>query len=227
MNKRRLAVIPARGGSKRILRKNIKSFLDTPIILRVIKEINKSDLFEEIHVSTEDDEIRQLVTEYGCEPRFKRPKELADDFTPISDVINFTIKEYKKYGKTFDTIFLVFPTAAMLKSYIIIDAVRKFESRNADLEMISIKKYPVPIEWAYKIDPDSIVEPISPDSLKKRSQDLVDKYYETGEFVIYTSKSYNKNYPRIGYEIPYQTVDIDDESDWLLAENLARVQELK
>ena len=119
IEKKRLAIIPVRGGSKRIIRKNVKPFLGKPIILMVLDQVSASNLFTEIHVSTEDKEISELVSKAGYQPRFSRDASLAGDETPLSDVLKSVLKEYHKIGESFETIALIFATAVLIDHHVL------------------------------------------------------------------------------------------------------------
>ncbi|MBT7480057.1 MAG: acylneuraminate cytidylyltransferase family protein [Gammaproteobacteria bacterium] len=224
MKKKRLAIIPARGGSKRIPRKNIKPFLGKPMILHVLEEISKDGLFDEIHVSTEDEEILQLVTNAGYPPPFCRDPLLSDDYTPLNLVLRAVVERYKAEGQTFDTIVLIFATAALMEVASLRAAIHQFEAVEESAEMISVARYPAPIEWAMRMDESGQLHPAQPEKLSVRSQDLEEGWYETAEFVIYDERSLlekNINILRMGFPIQYLSIDIDSIEDWVLAEKLA------
>jgi N-acylneuraminate cytidylyltransferase len=224
MKKKRLAIIPARGGSKRIPRKNIKPFLGKPMILHVLEEISKDGLFDEIHVSTEDEEILQLVTNAGYPPPFRRDPLLSDDYTPLNQVLRAVVERYKAEGQTFDTIVLIFATAALMEVASLRAAIHQFEAVEGLAEMISVARYPAPIEWAMRMDESGQLHPAQPEKLSVRSQDLEEGWYETAEFVIYDERSLlekNINILRMGFPIQYLSIDIDSIEDWVLAEKLA------
>ena len=223
MKPRRLAIVPARGGSKRIPRKNIKHFHGKPIIVRVLDEISSSGLFDEIHVSTEDEEIREIVAVAGYQPRFERTQQLSGDYIPLSDVLKSVISQYKELGESFDTITMVFATAVMLDRGTLRDAINKYEDGDTSIQMISVARYPVPIEWAMRMDKSGMLDPVDRENLSMRSQDLKDAWYETADFVFYSEEciySNDVNSLRRGFELPYMSVDIDTEDDWRKAEVL-------
>ena len=226
--RKRLAIIPARGGSKRIPRKNIKPFLGTPLILRVLDEISKDGIFDAIHISTEDAEILKLVSDAGYQPYFSRPQQLAGDFTPLSEVMQFVVESYEQRGELFDTIVMVYATAALLEHESLKLAVEQFEALGkCGAQMLSVAPFPVPVEWAMRLENGGRLQPISPAELSKRSQDLQSAWYETAEFVIYDSESVrgvSEHAARLGYPIPYLTVDIDTEEDWIRAERIANAR---
>ncbi|MBT4789805.1 MAG: hypothetical protein HON68_11835, partial [Gammaproteobacteria bacterium] len=195
-----------------------------PMILHVLEEISKDGLFDEIHVSTEDEEILQLVTNAGYPPPFRRDPLLSDDYTPLNQVLRAVVERYKAEGQTFDTIVLIFATAALMEVASLRAAIHQFEAVEESAEMISVARYPAPIEWAMRMDESGQLHPAQPEKLSVRSQDLEEGWYETAEFVIYDERSLlekNINILRMGFPIQYLSIDIDSIEDWVLAEKLA------
>ncbi|MBT7139904.1 MAG: hypothetical protein HN944_04025, partial [Gammaproteobacteria bacterium] len=193
-------------------------------ILHVLEEISKDGLFDEIHVSTEDEEILQLVTNAGYPPPFRRDPLLSDDYTPLNQVLRAVVERYKAEGQTFDTIVLIFATAALMEVASLRAAIHQFEAVEESAEMISVARYPAPIEWAMRMDESGQLHPAQPEKLSVRSQDLEEGWYETAEFVIYDERSLlekNINILRMGFPIQYLSIDIDSIEDWVLAEKLA------
>ena len=220
--KKRLAIIPARGGSKRIIRKNVKPFLGKPIILRVLDQVTASNLFTEIHVSTEDKEISELVSKAGYKPRFSRDASLAGDETPLSDVLKSVLKEYHKFGESFDTIALVFATAVLIDHHVLEKAMKEFEMGDTKVQLLSVTKYPIPIEKAMRMKPDHHLTPINQERMSLPSNNLQDMWYETGDFVIFNEQGVIRNNPdslKKGFPLPqWLSIDIDTHEDWELAE---------
>ena len=223
MKPRRLAIIPARGGSKRIPRKNIKTFFGKPIILRVLDEVSASGFFGEIHVSTEDREITEIVSRAGYPPRFQREPELSGDDMPLSGVLRSVVSRYKDLGESFDTIALIFATAVLLDRRTLSSAVSRFEKGDTSVQMVSVAKYPVPVEWAMRMDEAGMLDPLKREKLGIRSQDLLEAWYETADFVLYDEQSIFSNdvhSPKRGFAIPYMSVDIDNHEDWELTRRI-------
>ena len=218
---KRLALIPARYNSKRILKKNIKIFSKKPIILHVLEEIKKSKLFTEIHISTESKEIFSLVKKFNYKVEFMRPKYLANDQTVLIDVMNFVINKYKKLQKSFDELWLILPTAALIKKEDLIKA-SKYYKKNKIKNMMAVSKFPAPIEWSMKIE-KNILKPLKKSSLDLPSSLFKDTYYDTGTFIVYDIKNLLKNKIKKNidfspYILPsYKGVDIDTLDDWNLA----------
>jgi pseudaminic acid cytidylyltransferase len=228
IKKKRLAIIPARGGSKRIPRKNIKPFLGKPIILRVLEEVTASNLFTEIHVSTEDDEIAELVSNAGYPPRFGRDSSLAGDETPLSEVLKAVVKEYHRSGESFDTIALIFATAVLVDQHVLKKAMETFEMGDTSVQLLSVTKYPTPIEKAMRMGQDNNLDPINSESISLPSNNLPEAWYETGDFVIYNEQTLMDNSPssiKRGFGLQsWLSVDIDTQDDWDLAEFLYKIK---
>ena len=225
---RRLAIIPARGGSKRIPRKNIKEFLGEPIILRVLKEVSNSNLFTEIHVSTEDEEITKIVSNAGYKPRFLRDKSIAGDETPLSDVLKYVVKKYKELGESYETIMLVFSTAVLIDHNIISMAISEFEKSDTEIQLLSVAKYPTPIEKAMRMGDYNELSPVNKEATLRPSNDLPNAWYETGDFVIYDEKGVLLNGAssrKRGFCLPsWLSIDIDTIDDWSAAEIAFRLK---
>ena len=221
---KRLLILPARSGSKRIKNKNIKLFKKKPIILYSLLEAKKSKLFSKIHVSTDSKKIKKIVEKNGFNIDFLRPKKLATDKTSTVDVLNFVVKEYGKQKFNFDEIWSLAPCSPLIKS-LDLKKASKILKRNKNKIVISITKYPAPIEWAFKKKTNKLI-PLRKNFYKKRSQDLETKYHDSGNFVGIPKKFFHKrkinfdqNY--IGYEIPRsRSVDIDTIEDFKFAELL-------
>jgi pseudaminic acid cytidylyltransferase len=224
---RRLIVIPARGGSKRIKKKNIKSFCGQPIINLSIDTAIKSNLFEKIHISSEDKEILDFVSKINLKPEFKRPNNQAGDDYPLIPLIKSIYLQFIELGNQYDEIWMLLPCAPLIDSDDLIKASELFSSIKNCRAMMSVSEYPAPIEWAFDLTCNKELQPIDSFSFTTPSQNIKKKYYETGSFCIFTpnfldkyngNDSYNEFH---GFVLPrYKAVDIDDQSDWDLAEKL-------
>lgn len=213
-----LCIIPARGGSKRIPRKNIKKFLGKPIIAYSIEAALKSGLFGEVMVSTDDEEIAEIAQQYGAKVPFMRSKENADDFAILLDVIKEVVGVYKERGQQFEYVCTILPTAPLLQINHLQSSFELMVKKNADV-ITTLARFSSPIQRALRIV-DGKVEMIQPQYMKTRSQDLEIAYYDAGQFYWrkIASIDYN-NINQYGYEIPENEVqDIDNEQDWKLAE---------
>ena len=221
---RRLAIIPARGNSKRIKKKNIKFFFKKPIIFYSIKNVINSKLFSKIHVSSENNSILKIANNHGIKTDFKRPKYLSKDSTKIFEVLNFVLKKYIKMNQYFDEVWLIYPCAPLTKHQDLIKASKYFNNTNKKYPLVSLKEFEVPIEWALK-EKQNIFVPIKKKNLLLNSQNIIKSYHESASFAIFAKNLILKNKSTsdkyYGYILPKnRAVDIDDVEDWKLAESL-------
>lgn len=217
-----LAIIPARGGSKRIPRKNIKSFLGKPIIAYSIEAALKSGLFDEVMVSTDDTEITKIAKEYGASAPFLRTDKNADDYATLADVIIEVLASYKKHDKEFETICCILPTAPFVSATKLNDAYIKFCKNNFDT-VFPVIEFSYPIQRALRFE-NTNVEMVEEKYLNSRSQDLEDRYHDSGQFYwvrivpfLKDKKLFTKNSGAIIIS-ELEAQDIDIETDWKLAE---------
>lgn len=226
---KRLAIIPARGGSKRIKNKNIKNFCGKPMINYIINEARDSNLFNKIHVSTESNLIKKVVENNGLPIDFMRPETLSDDFTPLMPVISFVLNTYKSINFEFDEVWLLMACAPLIDKKDLISASKIFNSQNINSTkpLMAITEYPAPLEWSFLIDKENIIHPRFEGKFKVRSQDLPKSYYDSGTFVVFPKKfieefeSEGSDKGYIGYQLPRtKAIDIDTIEDWELAEAL-------
>jgi len=222
---RRLAVIPARGGSKRLPRKNVKSFCGQPMINYILSAAVNSDLFTKIHVSTDDTEIARAATDIGCSPEFMRPAHLADDVTPLMPVLKYVVEEYANRGQSFDQIWLLMACAPLVEKEDLQKAADAFERGNIGSAVMAVSQYSAPIEWAYTLSIGGLLVPEQPGKFAIRSQDLAPKYHDAGLFyafpvnMVIDSAGAGDDTRYQGYFIDRsKSIDIDDEESWLLAE---------
>jgi N-acylneuraminate cytidylyltransferase len=218
-----LCIIPARGGSKRIPRKNIKDFLGKPIIAYSIEVAQKSVLFDEIMVSTDDPEIAKIAKKYSAKVPFMRTNENANDFATLADVLIEVIEQYKSEGKSFENICCILPTAPLTTQAHIKEAYTKL--LNEEIEsVLPIVEFSYPILRAMEFDNDNKLKMIWPEYLTTRSQDLKPAYHDSGSFYwIRTEALLNQKnlFCKNGSAIvllEYEVQDIDNESDWKLSE---------
>ncbi|MFV0155364.1 pseudaminic acid cytidylyltransferase [Empedobacter falsenii] len=215
--KNNLCIIPARGGSKRIPKKNIKFFLGKPIIAYSIEIARKSGLFEEIMVSTDDPEIAQIAEEYGAKVPFFRSKETSDDFAPLRDVVDEVLEHYSSNNKFFENVCCILPTAPLLQQIDIVKSLEILESNNFD-SVRPIVKFSYPIQRAFKYN-GGLVEMFNPEFLLTRSQDLEDAYHDAGMFYWLTFEKGFKGEKKGAYVIAEKYAqDIDTLEDWEIAE---------
>ena len=226
---KRLAIIPARGGSKRIPNKNTRLFCSKPMIAHILITAQQSDLFDVVHVSTESETTRDLVAQLGFQTDFMRPVDLAGDHTPIMPVLRFVVEEYAKRGMDFEEVWLLMACAALIDVQDLRKAAELFNSVGAKTPVLAIAEYPVPVEWAFRLAQDGVLKALHKELLAVRSQDLEKRYFDSGTFVVYPAKriieseDVDSDGDYIGYVLPkYKAVDIDDEQDWQLAEAIFR-----
>lgn len=218
-----IAIIPARGGSKRIPRKNVRDFLGKPILYYSIKTAIESGLFDEIMVSTDDDEIKQIAIQYGAKVPFKRSLRNSDDYATTIDVLIEVLDSYEKSGKKFDFGCCIYPTAVFADSNLLKKTFTKLVSEDYDT-VFPVLKYSYPIQRALKINDKNRIEIINPEYIKARSQDLEEAYHDAGQFYWFRPdilKSKTKIWTNnSGVEIisEMHAQDIDSLSDWELAE---------
>ena len=217
-----IAIITARGGSKRIPKKNIRDFLGKPIISYSIDAALKSKLFDKVMVSTDSEEIKEVALRYGAEVPFMRSERTSNDFATTGDVLTEVINEYKKNGVEFDEFSCIYPTAPFITGDLLIEAYNKFKSENANA-LIPVVKFSFPPQRAFVIK-DKYIDVFDKDSFLKRSQDLQPLYHDCGQFYIYKTREFIENDKviidnTIAYEIDESYVqDIDTIEDWHLAE---------
>jgi CMP-N-acetylneuraminic acid synthetase len=215
---KRLAIIPARGGSKRIKLKNIKNFLGKPLIYYTLQAAKKSKLFDKIHVSTESQKIKREVNKMGLKVDFYRPKHLSGDKIPISKVIQFVVDKYfKDENKKFDEIWLLFATNPFIKYSYLKKANEKYKKNKYKFSIMAVTKYNLPIYWSLRVNKKKILTPIFKSKINSDSKKFKKIYCDAGMFVIYQKNFfYNKNIkPKYkAFEIPWwQSVDIDNIDD--------------
>lgn len=217
-----ICIIPARGGSKRIPRKNIKSFLGKPVIAYSIDAALRSGIFEEVMVSTDDEEIAEIARQYGASVPFMRSSETANDYSGTEDVISEVIERYRALGQEFETICCIYATAPFVKSERLYKAYGKL-NENTDAAF-SVVSYSYPIQRSLRINKNGYVEMKFPQYLDARTQDLEETYHDAGQFYFVKTDSFFKEKtlwcrrtaPIILSELEVQ--DLDTETDWQLAE---------
>ena len=217
-----LAMITARGGSKRIPRKNIKEFNGKPIMAYSIEAALKSGAFDEVMVSTDDQEIADIARKYGASVPFMRSEKTANDFATTVDVIDEVISEYHNRGKDFDVFACIYPTAPFITADKLKEAVEKLSSSDAD-SLIPVVRFSYPPQRAMEIRDGRLVFR-QPENLSVRSQDLEPHYHDAGQFYVVKTESFLKNKGiMVGQILPMElseleVQDIDNEVDWKLAE---------
>jgi pseudaminic acid cytidylyltransferase len=220
--KNAIAIITARGGSKRIPKKNIKEFFGKPMLHYAIGACQNAGIFSEIMVSTDSDEIAKVAVDGGACVPFMRSEKTSDDFATTFDVLEEVIVNYKKAGREFDTVCCVYPCVPFLSGQTLQNAYNQLAASGNDA-LMPMCKYPVPIEWAMKIE-NGILIPNDKAALLIRSQDLVPKYFDVGMFyIIKTSVLITEKTLVPAKTMAYimderEVQDIDTVDDWKMAE---------
>ncbi len=222
MESKKLAIITARGGSKRIPRKNIKEFCGKPILAYSIEAAVASGIFDEVMVSTDDEEIAQIAVKYGAKVPFYRSAETANDYATTNDVILEVLAEYEKGGAHFDMAVCIYPTAPFVTAGKLKEAVEKLEASDADT-LIPVVAFSYPTQRAMVVENGKLVFEY-PQYLDARSQDLVPHYHDVGQFYVFRTEAFKQNrklmvgniLPLIVSELEVQ--DIDNQTDWEIAE---------
>jgi pseudaminic acid cytidylyltransferase len=222
-----VAIIPARGGSKRIPRKNIKDFHGKPLIAYSIEVALASKLFEKVIVSTDDEEIASIAKSYGAEVPFLRPKELSDDFTGTGDVINHTVEYLKNNNELYDYVCTIYATAPLLQKEYLIEGFEKLKNSTA-INAFSTTSMPFPIQRTFKVNENGRCEMFFPEYYNARSQDLEEAYQDAGQFywkrLNRDSKEIMFGKDSIPIILPRHLVqDIDTLEDWKRAEVMYKV----
>ena len=222
MKKNAVAIIPARGGSKRIPKKNIKEFHAIPLIAYSIKAALDSGLFEKVIVSTDDNEIAKVARKYGAEVPFIRPAELSDDFTGTGDVINHAIEYLENQGEKYNYVCTIYATAPFLQSKYLKEGYEKLKSSDA-VNAFSAASMPFPIQRTFKLNSSGRCEMFTPEHYTSRSQDLEEAYQDAGQF-YWENRFKNSDEIMFGKDsipiiLPRHLVqDIDTQEDWVRAE---------
>ena len=219
-----VCIIPARGGSKRIPKKNIKDFFGKPLISYTIETALKSNLFDKVVVSTDDETIAQVAKKYGAEVPFLRPFELSDDFTGTGAVISHALSYLKSQGENYDFVCSIYATAPLLQIKYLKEGFEKLQNSEA-VNAFSATSMPFPIQRTFKLNEDGSCEMFWPENFSKRSQDLEESYQDAGQFywknlhkqsgdVMFGKDSIPIILPR------HLVQDIDTLEDWERAEYL-------
>lgn len=230
MTCRAIAVIPARGGSKRIPRKNIKDFCGKPMIAWSIEAAKKSNVFDHIVVTTDDAEIAEVARQWGAEVPFIRPPELSDDHTATRPVVNHAINAVTSlYGEP-EYVCCIYATAPFIRAVDIRLGLERLITLKSDF-VFTVTSFPYPIQRALGITAHGRVEMINPEHRATRSQDLEDAYHDAGQFYWGRAEAFINNYPTFSeHAVPiilprHRVQDIDTLEDWRRAELMFKVNE--
>ena len=218
----RLAVIPARGGSKRIPRKNIREFSGKPMIAWSIEAALQSRCFDRIIVSTDDEEIAEVVRAHGAEVPFMRPAELSDDYTGTTPVVAHAINWINQHGRAASEVCCIYATAPFIQASDLQRGLEVLETTGADFAF-SVTSFAFPIQRAIHITPEQRVEMFQPEHFSTRSQDLEEAWHDAGQFYWGKAQAWLDNKPLFSGAAPvilprHRVQDIDTPEDWLRAE---------
>jgi pseudaminic acid cytidylyltransferase len=219
----RLAVIPARGGSKRIPRKNVKQFCGKPMLAWAVEAARESKCFDQIIVSTDDDEIANVARNSGAQVPFRRPPELSDDYTGTIPVVAHAIRTLQSQGVSPDLVCCIYATAPFLQSADLHQGLEELKRSGADYAL-SVTRYEFPIQRSIRISSSGRVEMFYPEHFNTRSQDLEAAYHDAGQFYWGRTEAWLSG--KIIFSpaatpvlLPHHRVqDIDTPEDWERAE---------
>ena len=223
-----ICMIPARGGSKRIPRKNIKAFNGKPIIAYSIEAALKSNCFDQVIVSTDDDEIVEVARKYGAQVPFVRPDELSNDYVGTIPVIKHAIEWMEDNENPVENVCCLYATAPLIQSKIISKAYQQLKDSNADY-CFSVTSFAFPIQRAIKIVQGDKVDMFYPEYFNTRSQDLEEAHHDAGQFYWGKAQAFKNELPLFSevstpYVLPrYLVQDIDTMEDWIRAEAMYKV----
>ena len=217
-----IAIITARGGSKRLPRKNIRDFLGKPIIAYPIEAARNCGIFDEVMVSTDSEEIAAIAMKHGASVPFMRSDKASDDYTSSADVLLEVIDNYEKLGKSFEWICCIYPTAPLITANKLNEAFKLVQKQNADA-LIPIVEFSFPPLRGLIIE-DELLKIKWTKYYYNRSQDLEPIYHDTGQFYFVRTETFieekvllcKNTVPMVLSELEVQ--DIDNESDWKMAE---------
>ena len=227
-----ICVIPARGGSKRIPRKNIKEFNGKPIIAYSIEAALKSNCFDQVIVSTDNNEIAEVAKKYDAHVPFVRPDELSNDYVGTTPVIKHAIEWMEDNNNSIENVCCLYATAPFIQSKIISKAYQKLKDKRANY-CFSVTSFEFPIQRAIKISNKDCVEMFYPKFFNTRSQDLEEAYHDAGQFYWGKAGAFEDELPLFSEgSIPYilesfLVQDIDTEEDWKRAEIMHQVLKIK
>lgn len=223
-----LAIIPARGGSKRIPRKNIKEFLGKPMIAYVIESAKKAGLFDSIIVSTDDKEIADISIKYGAIVPFLRSNKNSNDFATTDEVLIEVVNKLKEFNIEFDNFCCIYPTSPLLNYRNIKESFDIMIEKKLN-GIFSVTNFSYPIQRGLTIK-NGIAKMIWPENKQKRSQELETVFHDAGQFYWTTKESFLKNNSLwtnatgVYHLSNLEVQDIDNESDWKIAELKYKLQ---
>jgi pseudaminic acid cytidylyltransferase len=226
-----IAIIPARGGSKRIPRKNIRPFLGKPIIGYSIEVALASGLFDQVIVSTDDAEIAATARTFGAETPFTRPKDLSDDYTGTDAVVRHAISWLMEQGKSVSTVCCIYPTAPFIQVRHLVEGHERLVSTGKSF-CFTVTSFEFPVQRALRISADGGVQAAFPEHISSRSQDLEKLYHDAGQFYWGRGEAYLDEVDAYSAaSVPvilpqYLVQDIDTVEHWHRAERMYRTLQM-
>lgn len=222
-----IAVIPARGGSKRIPRKNIRAFCGKPMIAYAIEAARACSAIERVVVSTDDDEIKAIAQDLGAEVPFRRPAELSDDIAPTVPVIAHAIAACQHLGWSVENVACIYPGVPFIRTEDLLEALALLEAHDGQGFTFPVAEFPSPIQRALRRDADGALAPFQSEHVGTRTQDLEPAYFDAGQFYWGSAQSWlsglNLHANGRAIVLPQaRVVDIDTPEDWGRAELLYR-----
>lgn len=223
MKREAIAIITARGGSKRIPKKNIRDFCGKPIIAYSIKAALESGVFSEVMVSTDSEEIAEIARRYGASVPFMRSEKTSDDYATTADVLVEVLERYKERGQEFEYMCCIYPTAPFVTAEKLRDAMRIMQE-NEPVQVMPVVAFSYPPQRSYVIDDNGLIKYKYPEYIAARSQDLEKYYHDAGQFNIYHVEQYLTCNGKIADGVipiivsDLEVQDIDSEDDWKIAE---------
>ncbi len=224
-----VAIVPARGGSKRIPRKNIRPFHGIPLIERTLLTLLESELFFDVVVSTDDQEIAEVARDAGASVPFMRPASLADDHTPTVPVILDALDRLSESGLSIGEVAVVYPAAVFTTLHDLAISLEQLHRAIVD-QVFSACEYEAPIQRAWRRTSDGLARMLNPEHANTRSQDLEPAYFDAGQFYWWAAGTAEKlrrseSITRAMYLMPpWRVQDIDTPQDWEMAERLFEAQ---
>ena len=228
----KLAVIPARGGSKRIPRKNIKPFCGKPMIAWSIEAALESGCFDKVIVSTDDAEIAEVAREWGAEVPFMRPAELANDYVGTIPVIHHALDWFVQQGEQPDKVCCLYATAPFVSAKDLKQGLEVLQSEDCAYAF-SVTSFPFPVQRAIRITESNRIQMFYPEHFNTRSQDLEEAWHDAGQFYWGQASAWQQELPLFSPDaapvhIPrYRVQDIDTMEDWVRAEWLFKAMQAK
>ena len=218
-----ICVIPARGGSKGVSKKNIRPIMGKPLIAYTIESALKSKIFSHVIVSTEDPKIASISKKYGAEVPFMRPKKLADDYTGTSLVVKNVIKTLQDKGEDISYVCCIYATAPFIDYKYILKAYKQLINSPKHY-VFSATTYSFPVQRSFVIDKNNVIKNLFPEKILNRSQDLQEVYHDAGQFYWGLSSAFLNDVQIFSdHSSPiilprYLVQDIDTIEDWKQAE---------